>query len=58
VDYRDCEIEQIALAHGAGMVRLAPRPADLAAMRLNQSQPSTAGGVQMPDGRNFLATRR
>jgi phage terminase large subunit GpA-like protein len=58
-DYRDCEVYQIAFAHGPAQCLALPSFEQMQQMVLAaQHQPPNPTGVRTPDGRAFMVTRR
>ena len=57
-DYRDCEVYQESMAHGPAQCLALPTEQQLIAMARAPAAPVSSGGVRMPDGRPFMATKR
>jgi hypothetical protein len=57
VDYRACEVYQLAMAHGPGQCFALPG-AEMLARQHAPQPPAKTGGITTPDGRKFFATQR
>lgn len=57
-DFHDCETYQEAMAHGPAQCMTLPTAEQLQKLARAPQTPAQSGGIRMPDGRSFLATRR
>lgn len=58
IDYRDCEVYQLAMAHGPAQCGLLPSPQQMQEQLLAERNARQSTGLLTPDGRPFLATHR
>lgn len=58
VDYRDCEVYQLAMAHGPSQCGLLPSPQQMHEQLMAERNAQRVTGLLTPDGRPFLATQR